>query len=151
MTKAIQIELDAICLLLLCTVVRQSRKNVNQQMSRILFRTTAYGIIVQLCLDVIWLLLEGSSFPGAIIANRVVNALFLGTGVCLGCIWYLFVLETLGYVITRRLHVLVMLPGLFFALFNLISIWTGWSFTVSAKTSMCTAPSSGCKRPARME
>ena len=39
------------------------------------------------------------------------DALYLGVGVCLGCIWYLYVLETLGYRITRRLHTLVMLPG----------------------------------------
>ena len=131
MSSAIHIELDALCLLMLCSIVYQSRKNFNQQMSRILFRRLAYGIIGQLILDILWILIEGRLFPGAIFLNRLINALYLGIGVCLGCIWYLYALETLGYTITRRLQTLMMLPGLFFTLLNLASVWTGWVFTVS--------------------
>ena len=54
MSASIHIELNALCLLLLCTIVYQSRKNYNQQMSRLLFRITAYGIIGQLILDILW-------------------------------------------------------------------------------------------------
>ena len=46
MAPAIHIELDALCLILLCTIAMQSRQSVNQQKDRILFRTTAYGMIV---------------------------------------------------------------------------------------------------------
>ncbi|MBQ7486966.1 MAG: response regulator [Clostridia bacterium] len=131
MSAAIHIELDAICLLLLCTIVYQSRKNVNQQMSGILLRMTATGIIVQLVLDILWRMVEEQLFPGAIFANRVINGLYLGIGVCLGCIWYLYVLANLGYTISRKIQMLVMLPGLLFLLLNIISIWTEWVFTVS--------------------
>ena len=140
MTTPIQIELDALCLLLLCTIVYQSRENLNQQMSRSLFRKTAYGIIAQLVLDILWLLVEGRVFPGAIFLNRVINALYLGNGVCLGCIWYLYVLETLRVPITRRLQTLVMLPGLFFMALNIVSIWTGWVFTVSPENVYAHGP-----------
>ena len=44
MAPAIHIELDALCLILLCTIAMQSRQSVNQQKDRTLFRTTAYGI-----------------------------------------------------------------------------------------------------------
>ena len=131
MSPAIHIELDALCLLLLCTIVYQSHKSVNQQMERVLFRTTAYGIIVLLVLDILWVLIEGRQFPGAVPANRIINALYLGIGVVIGCLWYLYVLETLGYTITKPIQVLVMLPGVIFMLLNLISIKTGWIFTVS--------------------
>ena len=137
MSASIHIELNALCLLLLCTIVYQSRKNYNQQMSRLLFRITAYGIIGQLILDILWRLIEGCIFPGAVFANRVINALYLGIGVCLGCIWYLYVLETLGHKITRRLQTVVMLPGLFFTFLNLLSVWTGWVFTVSPRKHLC--------------
>ena len=131
MSSMIHIELDALCLLLLCTIVTQSRRNVDQQMSRILFRTLSYGIIGQLILDILWLAVEGRSFPGAAAANRVLNALYLGMGVCLGCVWYLYVLETLDYRLSRRRQNMLMVPGVFFMSLNLISIWTGWVFTVS--------------------
>ena len=131
MAPTIHIELDALCLLLLCTIVYQSHKSVNQQMDRILFRKTAYGNIVLLILDILWVLIEGHQFPGAVTANRLVNALYLGGGVVVGCLWYLYVLETLGYHTTRRIRMWVMLPGFFFLLLNLISIKTGWIFTVS--------------------
>ena len=140
MSASIHIELDALCLLLLCAIVLQSRRNVNQQMSRKLFRTAAYGIIIQLVLDIIWRLIEGRLFFGAIFANRVINALYLGIGVCLGCIWYLYVLETLGYKITRRLQTLIMLPGLVFLFLNIASIWTGWIFTVSPENIYAHGP-----------
>ena len=54
----------------------------------------------------------------------MINALFLSAWVVLGAIWYLYVLETLGYTINKRLHMLMMLPGALFTLFNVASIWT---------------------------
>ena len=131
MAKAIHIEFDALCLLILLFVSYQSRRNVNQQMNRILFRSVAYGVTVQLVLDILWLLVEGGQVPGARTANLVINALFLSMSVVLGCIWYLYVLETLGYAMTYYLETLIMLPGVLFTFYNIISIWTGWSFTVS--------------------
>ena len=140
MITAIHIELDALCLLMLYAIAHQSLANVNQQMNRVLFRCLVYGVIVQLGLDVLWLLVEGRAFPGAIFANRIINALFLSAGVILACIWYLYVLETLGYSITKRLQTMVMLPGLLFLGLNLISIWTEWTFTVSPENVYSHGP-----------
>ncbi len=140
MITAIQIELDLLCLVMLYAIAHQSLANVNQQMNRVLFRTLVYGVMIQLALDVLWLLVEGRRFPGAITANRVINALYLAGGVILGCIWYLYVLETLGYTITRRLQTVVMLPGLFFLVLNVVSIWTGWVFTVSPENVYAHGP-----------
>lgn len=140
MITAIQIELDLLCLVMLYAIAHQSLANVNQQMNRVLFRTLVYGVMIQLALDVLWLLVEGHRFPGAITANRVINALYLAGGVILGCIWYLYVLETLGYTITRRLQTVVMLPGLFFLVLNVVSIWTDWVFTVSPENVYAHGP-----------
>ena len=132
MITAIHIELNALCLLMLYAIVHQTVANVNQQMSRVLFRSLVYGVIAALSLDTLWLLVEGRAFPGAVFINSLVNALYLAGGVILGGVWYLYVLETLGYSITRRLQTRMMIPGLVFLVLNLISIWTGWIFTVSA-------------------
>ena len=140
MITAIHIELDLLCLIMLYAIAHQSLANVNQQMNRILFRLLVYGVMAELTLDILWLLAEGRSFPGAIMANRVINALFLSGGVILGCIWYLYVLETLGYTITRKLQTVVMLPGLFFLILNIVSIWTGWIFTVSPENVYAHGP-----------
>ena len=131
MARAIYVELNALCLLILLAIAYQSSHNVNQQMNRVLFRHMVYGIGAALILDTIWVLIEGRVFPGATALNRVVNALYLSCGVVLGCVWYLYVLETLGYTITRRLQCLVMMPGIAFTALNIASIWTGWTFTVS--------------------
>ena len=131
MSPAIHIELDSLCLLLLCTITYQSHKSVNQQKDRILFRMTSYCIIFLLILDIFWVLIEGHVFPGAIFLNLLINALYLGGGVFVGCLWYLYVLETLGYRITRTVQTIVVFPGIFFVLLNLVSIRTGWIFTVS--------------------
>ena len=104
----IHIELDALCLLILCVIVWQSVRNVNQQMRIIRFRNVVYGIMTTLTLDIIWLLVDGAQFPGCIAVNSAVNAVFLGAGVLLGCMWYLYVLDTLGY------HVPKNSPGSFF-------------------------------------
>ena len=140
MNTAIHIELNALCLVLLYAIAHQSLANVNQQMNRVLFRNMVYGAIAQLVLDTLWLLVEGRDFPGAIAANRVINALYLSAGVALGCVWYLYILESLGYGITRRLQTLVMLPGLIFLGLNAVSIWTGWMFTVSPENVYARGP-----------
>ncbi len=140
MAPAIHIELDALCLILLCTIAMQSRQSVNQQKDRILFRTTAYGIILLLALDILWVLIEGRQFPGAVALNLIVNALYLGGGVFIGCLWYLYVLESLGYRVTPKLQAVVMLPGAVFMLLNLISIKTGWIFTVSPENVYSHGP-----------
>ena len=140
MVTAIHIELDALCLLILAVIALQSLRNVNQQMKRLLFRNVVYGVSITLTLDILWLLVEGNLFPGAILINRIVNALFLAAGVVIGCMWYLYVLETLGYKITRSLQALVMLPGAVFAVLNLISIRTGWIFTVSPENIYARGP-----------
>jgi len=145
---AIHIELDALCLLILCVVVWQSVRNVNQQMKIIRFRNVVYGIMIALALDIVWMLVDGVQFPGAIAINYIVNAVFLGLGVLLGCMWYLYVLDALGYYVQRKNDWIVLLPGLVFMALNIISIWTGWIFSLPGKTSMSAAPCSGCRRSA---
>ena len=140
MSTAIHIELDALCLLLLCAIVHQSHKNVNQQMDRVLFRSTVYGIIALLVLDILWLTVEGRDFPGAIQANLIINALYLGIGVLIGCVWYLYVLETMGYRVTKKLQTIVLMPGIVFIILNLISVKTGWFFTVTPENRYVHGP-----------
>lgn len=93
----IHIEINILFFIILLRIAYQSAHNVNQQMSRVLFRQTAYGIMVNLLLDIAWLLVDGRLFPGARALNLVINALFLASGIVIGCVWYLYVLETLGY------------------------------------------------------
>ena len=131
MATAIHIELNALCLLLLSVIAYQSVHNVNQQMKRVLFRNLLYGVSIALILDTVWLLVDGHQFPGGVFINRLVNALYLGTSVVLGCLWFLYVLETLGHNLTHRLHIIVMIPGGIFILLNLMSIWTEWIFYVT--------------------
>ncbi len=130
MVTAIHIEIDALFFLLLCVIAYQSARNVSQQMSRVLFRYTVYGIMFSLALDILWLLVDGKLFPGASWINAVVNALFMASGVIIGGLWYLYVLETLGFRLRRKLVCAVMAPGAVFTLLNLITIGTGWIFYI---------------------
>ena len=131
MSTIIHVELDALCFLILAVIAYQITRSVSKQMNRVLFRTLIYGIMLSLALDITWVLTEGRIFPGSIMINKVANALYLGIGVILGCIWYLYVMETLGYRVTRPLTIGVMVPGAFYLVLNIISIWTGWIFTVT--------------------
>ena len=100
-------------------------------MKRVLFRNVVYGIMCSLRLDIIWLLIDGRIFPGCYALNAVVNASFLGAGVCLGSMWYLYVLDTLHYRMTKRLIAIVMAPDILFLVLNFLSIWTGWIFYIN--------------------
>ena len=140
MEVAIHIELNLICLIILFAVALQSRQNVNQQMKRVLFRNVVYGIMCSLSLDIIWLLIDGRIFPGCYALNAVVNAAFLGAGVCLGSMWYLYVLDTLHYRMTKRLIAIVMAPGILFLVLNFLSIWTGWIFYINEQNRYIRGP-----------
>ena len=140
MGTAIHIELDALCLLMLCVIVWQSVRNVNKQMRKIRFRNAVYGIMIALVLDIAWMLVDGRIFPGGAALNRVLNALFLSASVLLGCMWYLYVLDALGYRVSRALSVLLHLPGLVFLVLNLLSIKTGWIFYVNEQNLYVRGP-----------
>ena len=140
MSTIIHAELDVLCFLILAVIAYQITRSVSQQMNRVLFRTLIYGIMFSLALDIVWVLTEGRVFPGAVMINKLDNALYLGIGVILGCIWYLYVLETLGYTISRQLTSVVMLPGAFYLALNVISIWTGWIFSVTPENVYTHGP-----------
>ncbi len=140
MANAIHIELNTLFFLILVIIAYQSAKNENQQMRRKLFRYTAYGIMSSLALDNLWLLIDGKMFPGAVAVNQIVNALFLASGIVIGCVWYLYVLETLGYRITRKITLAVMSPAIVFTALNLISIITGWIFYVTDENVYVRGP-----------
>ena len=140
MEVAIHIELNLICLIILFAVAIQSHQNVNQQMKRVLFRNVVYGIMCSLSLDIIWLLIDGRIFPGCYALNAVVNAAFLGAGVCLGSMWYLYVLDTMHYRMTKRLIAIVMAPGILFLVLNFLSIWTGWIFYINEQNRYIRGP-----------
>lgn len=131
MATAIHIEIDALFLLILCVIAWQLTHSVSKQMNRLLFRYVVFGNMAILILDILWMLIEGQTFPGAIPLNRVINAIYLGSVVIMAGIWYLYVLENLGYKLTKKLVTGVMTPGLIFVILNLISIKTGWIFYIS--------------------
>ena len=95
MAAVIHIEINLMCLFILFLIAHQSRRNVNQQMKNVLFRNVVYGLIFVLILDTLWIAIDGRMFPGAIQLNLVLNGVFLGLGVLMGCMWYLYVLDTL--------------------------------------------------------
>ena len=140
MATAIHIELNILFFLILVRIVYQSAKNENQQMRRVLFRYTAYGIMSSLVLDTLWKLLDGKRFPLDVAVNQIVNALFLASGIVIGCVWYLYVLETQGYRITRKLTLGIMSPTIVFTTLNLISIKTGWIFYISEENVYMRGP-----------
>ena len=140
MSTIIHVELDVLCFLILAVIRHQVRTSVSQQLNRVLFRLLADGIMVSLALDIIWVLIEGKAFPGAVALNKTVNALYLGLGVILGGIWYLYVLETMNYRITRKVVCAVIAPGAVFLALNLLSIRTGWIFTVSPENVYSHGP-----------
>lgn len=140
MSTIIHLELDTLCFVILEVIAWQITRSVSKQLNRVLFRTLVYGIMFSLTLDIIWVLTEGVIFPGSVTLNKVINALYLGVGVILGCIWFLYVLETLGHRLTRPLVCTAMAPGFVFLALNIISIWTGWIFTVTPENIYVHGP-----------
>lgn len=140
MATAIHIEIDALFLLILCVIAWQLTHSVSKQMNRILFRYVVFGNMTILVLDILWMLIEGQTFPGAIQLNRIINAIYLGGVVVMAGIWYLYVLESLGYKLTPKLVMFVMIPGLIFVILNLISIKTGWIFYISEDNHYMRGP-----------
>lgn len=140
MSLAIHIEIDVLFLLILCVIAWQISRSVSKEMNRILFRYVVFGNMFILILDILWMLIEGRTFPGARQLNNLINAVYLGGVVVMGCVWYLYVLESLGYKITRKLVYYVQLPGTIFVILNLISMKTGWIFYISADNHYVRGP-----------
>ena len=129
-TTAIHIEIDVLFLIMLFNIAWQIIHSVSQQMSRVIFRYVVFGNMTILVLDILWMLVEGKTFPGAITLNKIINAVYLGGVVVMGGVWYLYVLEILKHKITFKLALFVLSPGILFMILNLISIKTGWIFYI---------------------
>lgn len=140
MATAIHIEIDALFLLILCVITWQITHSVSQQMNRILFRYVVFGDMTILALDIIWMLVEGQTFPGARFLNNIINAIYLGGVVIMGGVWYLYVLENLGYKLTRKLVLSTLFPGFVFTVINLISMKTGWIFYINEDNCYIRGP-----------
>ena len=140
MAIAIQIELDLLCLIFLMVIANQCIRSVNQKLNRVIFRNIVLGIIAALTLDIFWVLIDGRQFPGVIILNKLVNALFLSCASNLGCLWYLYVLECLQARLSRRRILLVMTPGIIMTILNLLSMKTGWVFCINSENVYIRGP-----------
>jgi len=86
MSLAIHIEIDVLFLLILCVIAWQISHSVSKQMNRILFRYVVFGNMFILILDILWKLIEGRTFPGARQLNNLINAIYLGGVVVMGCV-----------------------------------------------------------------
>ena len=140
MATAIHIEIDALFLLILCVITWQITHSVSQQMNRIPFRYVVFGDMTILALDIIWMLVDGQTFPGARFLNNIINAIYLGVVVIMGGVWYLYVLENLGYKLTRKLVLSTLFPGFVFTVINLISMKTGWIFYINEENCYIRGP-----------
>ena len=136
MANAIHIEVNLLFLLILVVILYQFAVNVNQEMSRRLLRFVLYGITAALFLDSIWVLIDGRHFPGAYALNLIINAVFLSCGSVIACIWYLYVLETMGYRFPCPLSYILQLVSLSNCILNLLSIKTGWFFSVGKEDNI---------------
>ena len=58
----------------------------------------------------------------------------------MGGVWYLYVLESLGYKLTKKLLTLVLMPGFIFVVLNLLSMKTGWIFYISGDNHYMRGP-----------
>ncbi len=127
----IHIELNLVCLVILGFIVYLSLHKVSQHMSRVLFRYFVYGVMLNLFLDILWVLVEGKSFAGAYELNELINAVFLTCAVLFGGLWYLYCLEVLGHPLTRRTVGTIAIPVVIYAALNFLSMWTGWMFYIT--------------------
>ncbi|MBQ6502390.1 MAG: diguanylate cyclase [Flexilinea sp.] len=140
MATAIHIEINALFLIILCVIAWQITTSVSKQTSRVLFRYVVYGNMAILSADIIWMFLDGKIFPGSIFLSKIVNAFLLGMAVAMGILWYQYVLESLGYNISQRTLHLIMIPCIIAAVLNILSIWTGWTFTITPENRYVRGP-----------
>lgn len=140
MENAIHIEIDALFLIILCIIAWQITTSVSKQTSRVLFRYVVYGDMAILSADILWMFLDGKIFPGSVFLSKVVNAFVLGMAVNMGVLWYQYVLESLGYIVSKNKTRLIMIPGIIAAVLNVLSIWTGWTFNITPENRYVRGP-----------
>ena len=140
MIAAIHIEINILFLLVLAIIFWQIHHSVSQQMSRVLFRYVVFGSIITLTLDTVWMLIDGQIFPGCITANKLVNMAFLGITGIMGGVWYLYILDFLGYDLTKRRILMILTPGIILVILNVLTLKTGWIFTVNENNVYIRGP-----------
>ncbi len=134
----IYIELNLVCVLILLFLAYRLNVNIDQRTSNLHFRNTMLAVIVVLFLDIILQLIGGTEGAGMRIAIITVLLMYHIMTQVVGIIWLMYVLGRLQYKVKlgRRGKIIFLIPVALLIVLTIISIWTGWSFSLDANNDV---------------
>ncbi len=127
----IYIEINAICIAILFAIWWQVHRDVDQQMSRQVFRILLVMLIVIQILDLEWIFVD--SIPKFAFLNYLINATYMSLTGAIGFAWWLYVAYRLEQEERIQKYLfLIIIPLCVLVICAYASYYTGWIFVIDA-------------------
>src|SRR5574344_231617 len=137
MYTALYIEINLIAFITLFWILRKLKEDANSQTSLMLFSITVTLVMVIICTDMAWSLIDGKKGIFFYIANNVLDAAYMALTGLISFFWLLYTL----YAENRQLKIkpigiiAIAIPEAVLFVLSVMSPWTGWIFTVDFATN----------------
>ena len=142
MYQAIYIEINALCILILCMILFRIKADIDKQAVNIAFFRVVLAVIAFLLTDIAWILVEVQTSSAYIGLNKAINCCYLFQTGAISYLWVLYVECRLGKgkKLGRTASFLISLPIWALLALCVLSIWTGSLFTIGAGNAYHRGP-----------
>lgn len=138
-------ELNALCILILAFLTYRLSVTMYKQKANIDFRNAMLAVMAIMALEIVWSLIDGKPGVQWLVINYIVDILDFIMCSVVSLLWLKFVVSKLAFKIELEIRgkALLSLPIVIVIVLSLVSIKTGWVFTISAANVYERGPING--------
>ena len=133
---SLYLSINLLCAIMIIILMFMVSRGVMHEADQKTFFNLCFHTQLLFSLDVLWVLLDGATYPGARIINYAINtAYFIQCGILcyFWCQYSLFLAGRSERYSGKLFSVLFALPMVVEIVLSIASIWTGWYFTIDAE------------------
>lgn len=139
---AMYAELHLFCALLLILILVQIRNDMGSERELRAFKHAVWAALLLPVMETLWIWIEHDVLPCPKMVYVLLNMLILTQAVFSGYCWLMYVFEKL---VRKKKYLpfikrVAVIPLGIAAALNLISVWTGWTFSVDAQNTYTRGP-----------
>ena len=131
---SLYITVNTLCAVIMIILMFMVKRGVMHESDQKTFFNLCLNSLLLFSFDILWVVLDGTSFSHGPLINKIVNAAYFAQSGVVCYYWSRYSLFLSGnrLKLWKFYRVLFLLPMIVVAFMAIASIWTGWFFTVDA-------------------